>query len=82
LGGVFSNLRYGMAATVTDGVTITHGLGGAPLFVMLEPYGDGITVAVSVVISDATSFTVNVPDGVTVANMAGSRASSNERAGE
>ncbi len=69
LGGVFSNLRYGMAATVTDGVTITHGLGGAPLFVMLEPYGDGITVAVSVVISDATSFTVNVPDGVTVANM-------------
>jgi hypothetical protein len=69
LGGTFTGLRYGMAATVTDAMTITHGLGAAPLFVMLEPYGDGITVPVNVAISDTTSFTVNVPDGVTVANV-------------
>jgi len=69
LGGTFTAMQYGMAAAVTDAMTITHGLGGAPLFVMLEPYGDGITVPVNVAISDTTSFTVNVPDGVTVANL-------------
>lgn len=69
LGDTFTALRYGVAASVTDAMTITHNLGDTPLFVMLEPYGDSITVPVNVAISDTTSFTVNVPDGVTVANL-------------
>lgn len=69
LGDTFTALRYGVAASVTDAMTITHNLGDTPLFVMLEPYGDSITVPVNVAISDTVSFTVNVPDGVTVANL-------------
>ncbi len=66
LGDTFTALRFGTIANATDGMTITHGLGAAPKFVMLTPYGDGITVSVGVAVSDTTSFTVDTQDGVTV----------------
>ena len=50
-------------------MTVTHGLGAAPEFVIPVAYGDGVTVTVGIAVSDTTTFTYDVPDGVTLANV-------------